>query len=983
MKTMISRGGPQLASSFASRSSRFLGALTSSSAPRSGALALALLSTGLFGCGGGAPSSTLPDGGPLAATAVTRQRAPLALELQVITARGQLLARGDTGEWKPLAQGSSLAGVRELRAVRRGAVVALGHGDAAGRLWLRAGTTVTLGQDETGVHVAVQGGRVRLRRPSSALPLLVERAGEAQAIEGDYLLESGSEGVPGIASVTQLWATGARLDLAGFSLALDRPEEGGGVGRLEAETATAALEPLALRKVSVDIQTAGDLAITTVEHVFHNPSEQNREGTFRFPVPDGALLTGLAMEVNGKLVEGEIVEREKAREIYEKIVDDMQDPALLEWEQGNWFKLRVFPIEAKADKRVIIRYAQPLARGASGWEAGFSLDAQEAPIGEFTVRVDGQIVAQETQVAAGIDLAIPVGAGKVPPVMREVRGDSAYTAVRIALPAAALASKPASAAPVTSGPRRIAIVFDTSRSALEGKALALELLQDALGELGPADRFVVLASDVGVTPHAADYVAVSPEAVAAALDFLSKIEPDGASDVGAALTAAAARTPSEVLYVGDGIPTWGERDGAALGALAEKVHAPIHAGLVGKGASSELWAELAGRSGGRAVMVRTPGDAQRFALAATHAAEVPRLRNARLEVPAGATLFPASATTIYAGDELVALLRMPAAAAMPSQLVLTGEAAAGPVRSAIALAQPAPVAHVAQRWAAAQLTVLEASGAPREQIVALSEEFGLMSRYTSLLVLENDEAFKQHQIERRKAAEQAKLAQQAAEAAAAQQVAQAPQVTGGDLDTLGNREASLSPDEIQPGDPEIKIPAPREARSVVVSFPFGETKLAVWDADATAWMVRFLIDKETPDGVYQARVTITHADGHIEVLSLPYTVDTAAPAVQLTVTRIAAGYRFRAVQQASADGSRRKDADKVEVVLPDGTVLPLPMTRWGVFEGVWQTAPLAAPQTLRVVVRDRALNQAARELVVGGGPSAANAPSAATPASAR
>lgn len=937
--------------------------INSSSVHPLGALFGAL--TILSACGGAAPALTAPTSSSTSASAMPASLPPLALELQVLTARGQLEARTQGGDWRALSAGASLAGVRELRAVRRGAVVALGHGDAAGRLWLRAGATVRLGQDERGVHVAVTSGRARLRRTAAALPLFVEGAGNSRAIEGDYLLEAG------LAGLAQLTPTGARLDQAAWSLLLDRPEDAGagsGVGRLEAETSSTALEPLALRKVVVDIQTAGDLAITSVEHLFHNPAEQNREGTFRFPVPDGALLTGLAMEINGKLVEGEIVEREKAREIYEKIVDDMQDPALLEWEQGNWFKLRVFPIEAKADKRVIIRYVAPLAHGAAGWEAAFSLDApglQDAPIGELVVRVNGQIVQRETQVATGLDLAIPVVGAAVPTVMREVRGDSVYTAVRVSVPASLLVQPPASATPAP--PRRVAFVFDTSRSALEGKALALELLRAALGELAVEDRFVVLASDVTVTPHAADYVAATPEAIAAALELLAKIEPDGASDLGAALTAVAARKPTDVIYLGDGLPTWGVRDPAALGALAETVHAPIHAGLIGKGATAELWSELAGRSGGRAAMVRSAADAQRFALAATHAGDAPRLRNARLEwanAPAGAqanvSLFPTAATTLYAGDELVALIRTPltsgaaGAAPLPAQLVLTGESAKGPIRQPLALAPPVPVAHVAQRWAAYQLAALDSAGAAREDIVKVSEEFGLMSRYTSLLVLENDEAYEQHRIARRKAEEQAKLA------------AAAPQVTGGDLDTLGNREASLSPDEIQPGDPEIKIPAPRDARSVVVSFPFGETKLAVWDVDAAAWMVRFLIDKETPDGEYQVRVTITHVDGRLEVLTLPYTVDTAAPAIQVKVTRIASGYRFRATQLPSADGTRRKDADKVEIVLPDGTVMALPLTRRGLFEGVWRTAPLSAAQTLRVIVRDRALNQATRELTLGG-----------------
>src|SRR5688572_14872106 len=318
------------------------------------------------GCGG-APRPTPGGNGAAGARVVAPERAAMKLEAQILVARGQVLAKTAAGDWQELGQGASLAGVRELQVARRGAIVALGHGDAAGRLWLRAGSIVRLGQDATGVYVEMRTGRARLRRTASALPAFVDAATGPTAIEGDYLLEARSDGA------TELTRTGARPELADWSLALDRADDGAGVGRLEAPGRDAAHpELLALRRVKVDVRTAGDLAITSVEHTFYNPSDQNREATFRFPVPEGALLTGLAMEVHGEMMEGEIVEREKAREVYEKIVDSMQDPALLEWEEGNWFKLRVFPVEAQAEKRVIIRYASPLVSGAAGWEYGYA-----------------------------------------------------------------------------------------------------------------------------------------------------------------------------------------------------------------------------------------------------------------------------------------------------------------------------------------------------------------------------------------------------------------------------------------------------------------------------------------------------------------------------------------------------------------------------------------------------------------------------------
>ena len=550
----------------------------------------------------------------------------------------------------------------------------------------------------------------------------------------------------------------------------------------------------------------------------------------------------------------------------------------------------------------------------------------------------------QRNVAQGIDVIVPVTAAKVPTVMREQRADGIYTAIRIA-PAI-----PASAAMPMPGNRKVAIVFDTSRSSLEGRAQALELLQSTLRELAPEDRFLVLASDIEATPSTPDFVAPTPDAIKQAVAFITAIEPDGASDLGTALHALSERAATDVIYVGDGIPTWGEQRPEELARLADSLHAPIDAALIGKGATTSLWSELAGRTGGRAMIVKSQLDERRFALAATHA-EAARLTEARVIGPKDAIMFPSTAATVFAGDELIAVMKTPLDQPMPPSVRLTGKLGTKEVSQEISLTPAVATDRVAQRWAREQLAMLEATDAPKDDIVKLSTDLGVMSKYTSLLVLENDEAYKRFQIERKNAEAQAKE----------QALAQAPQVTGGDLDTLGARQASLSPDEIQPGDPEIKIPAPQDARSVVVSLPFGETKLAVWDEEQAAWMVRFLIDQATADGEYAVRVTITHADGHIEVIKLPYTVDTKAPIVKITATKDATGYQLVARQQANG---ARKDADRVEVLLPDGTILRLTQVTWGKFEGHWDTAMLSAPVTLRIVARDPALNQSTSELVI-------------------
>jgi hypothetical protein len=910
-----------------------------------------------------------PDAAAPGQTAFPAQ--PVDTEIRALTVVGGLSARTARGAWQPLAEGEKIRGATELRATGKGAIMALGSGGDT--VWLRGGGHVRLaGAPGRGVLVDVAAGQARVR--SAALPVHAWMNARRVDVTGrDALLRRSGQ-----AAATLAFTETAPAQ-ATWSVALESGEVEAGIGTMVLPEDARTMQAIELRRVAVNVSRAGDYAFTEVEHVFYNPNDQQLEGTFYFPLPDGAMPLGLAMEINGRMMEGEMVERQKARETYEAIVDSMRDPALLEWQDGNRFKLRVFPIEPNAEKRVILRYGAPLAATIDGWEYVYSTAApdMQRQIPRFSLRFDERTVLDREGFVPGEDVVVPLAGADVPRVVRQelVAGPGVepdmlgiYTAVHIEPDWSRI---PAPAA--TDGGRSLLVILDSSRSALEGQALALQTVSLLLAELGAGDRFLLLVSDIEVRPHQDGFAGASPDAAAAALAFARTITPDGASDLGLAFARAgelvaperSAGRRVEVVYVGDGTPTWGatspdELGESIAGALGD---VPVHAALIGKTASTAQWQRIAGKNAGRVARPRTELDARRFAFLASRSATTPRIEELGIEIAgAGTTILPAGSRTLYRGDSLIAVMRTEPGQPVPTSLTLTGRHGQKPVSQTLPIAAPRDARLVAQRWAALRIAELEADGGSRDDIVQTSTHYGVMSKHTSLLVLESEEAYAQHGIERRNALAQNALAQNT------------PQVTGGDLESL-SQDASLSPDHIQPGDPEIRIPAPADARSVVVVFPFGDTKIARLDPHDGVWITRFLIDKDTPDGRYEVLVMITHAGGHVTTHRLSYVVDTRAPTVRLSVVPEGRNqYRFTAEEivtqtdlalggDLATHATIGPDVRRVEVRLPSGHVLMLSRVRPGVFERVWKTRrPITEPASLRVVATDEALNQSTFEV---------------------
>jgi len=113
-----------------------------------------------------------------------------------------------------------------------------------------------------------------------------------------------------------------------------------------------------------------------VEQVFYNHSDRPLEATYIFPVPKGASVNKFTMWVDGKETKGELLEADKAREIYTSIVRRIQDPGLLEYMENNLIRMRVFPVPARGNQRVAVSYTSVVPKEGDIMEFIFPLKGE-------------------------------------------------------------------------------------------------------------------------------------------------------------------------------------------------------------------------------------------------------------------------------------------------------------------------------------------------------------------------------------------------------------------------------------------------------------------------------------------------------------------------------------------------------------------------------------------------------------------------------
>ncbi|MBD1367355.1 carboxypeptidase-like regulatory domain-containing protein [Mucilaginibacter sp. ZT4R22] len=121
-----------------------------------------------------------------------------------------------------------------------------------------------------------------------------------------------------------------------------------------------------LQNLKIDVAIYGNISRTTWQMTFYNSTSRILEGTLMFPLKDGVSVSRYALDINGKMREAVPVDRGKGTVVFESIERRRVDPGLLEKVEGNTFRTRIYPINPNSTRTVIIGYEEEIPMAANG-----------------------------------------------------------------------------------------------------------------------------------------------------------------------------------------------------------------------------------------------------------------------------------------------------------------------------------------------------------------------------------------------------------------------------------------------------------------------------------------------------------------------------------------------------------------------------------------------------------------------------------------
>jgi Ca-activated chloride channel homolog len=537
--------------------------------------------------------------------------------------------------------------------------------------------------------------------------------------------------------------------------------------------------PVVRLRTDVHVRIAGRVAHVEVEEWFENRGGPMAEGVYHYPLPGETVFDRYSLFQGDLELTGEAMDAEEARRIYEAIVRSQRDPALIELLGQGMIRARVFPFGAGERRRIVLRYTQLLPASGDALEFRYAAGVPSPGNPAFPNASGAAPTALRITVDDAGDFLAPFSPTHALSVERrggtlEVspEGDAggrfalylprAGAPVRLSLathrPASGdgyfmLTLSPGQVTEATM-PRDLTVAVDVSGS-MSGEKLeqTRRALLQLLGTLGPSDRFRLIRFSSGVESFRPEWSPARGEALAEARQWVQGFHANGGTNIEGALAEALDAASPEghlpvVVFLTDGLPTVGVRDAELLAGSAEAAlgRARVFAFGVGYDVDAYLLDRLASAGRGSVQYVDPGADVEQALGALAMKIRHPVLTDLELDrLPVRVSeIYPRELPDLFAGGELTLFGRY--AGPGQGELAVRGQREGTTARFASRVSFPAHQAEnafIPRLWAARKIGELTREvriGGPDPELVEAIREtalrYGILTEYTSYLVLE-------------------------------------------------------------------------------------------------------------------------------------------------------------------------------------------------------------------------------------------------------
>ena len=545
---------------------------------------------------------------------------------------------------------------------------------------------------------------------------------------------------------------------------------------------TPRIQQLIVEKHHIDVTIDNQLATTKIDQIFANPNNRQLEGTYLFPLQDDVAISDFVLYIDGKPVKAELLPKDRAKSIYEGIVRSMQDPALLEYVGKRAFQARVFPIPPNGERRIQLEYSQVIQVDANLAKYTYPLRTEKftsQPVGNLSVNIDLKSKHElKTIYSPSHDVAVNR--------KDDHRANISYEGENVRVKRDflcyySLSDKEFGIDLITHRDdvdedgffmllispkyevdkkeiieKDFVFVLDRSGS-MKGDKIeqAKKALRFCVNNLNEGDRFNLILFNTDVEPFSDKLVSVKQERKNA-LEFVDEIEGNGGTNINSALLTALDEKPDPkrpriIVFLTDGKATVGTTDATRILkniAGANNELSRIFVFGVGYNINVNLLDKMAEQNGGTRQYVRPNEDIEVAVSSFFTKVSEPVLVNLELEIQNLKTknLYPRKLPHLFRGSQVTVLGRYVRSG--KSKLILRGDINGKQQEfsnTAQFPRQESDHQFLPRLWAQRKVAYLvdevRLNGENKElidEIVRLSEKYGIMTPYTSFLVTEEE-----------------------------------------------------------------------------------------------------------------------------------------------------------------------------------------------------------------------------------------------------